>query len=270
MNETNETGLERIPEEALSTEVDWGSIEPAANRPAGLPAGREGIEDLTAADVKLPRLAIAQTTSKQAIPGAARIAGLELFSMFNDLTNEVYGPGPLRVVPVLRMVRWIEWDPEQRGVPRDLDVPVGDPRTKWRRDPSGDKSKDLPPLATEYVEFVCLLLRAGRAPEPIVVSIKTTNKHQRSAADKWTTYSAIRPTSLYTGMYDVSSHPETNDDGIFGVFTVENKGYVPSRTPAGAALLSLAKSFHDSLAGKTIVVNREGDVDDFREPGMEG
>jgi len=128
-----------------------------------------------------------------------------------------------------------------------------------------------------------LLLRAGRAPEPIVVSIKTTNRHQRAAADKWTTYAAIRPTSLYTGMYDVSSHPETNDEGTFGVFTIENKGYVPT-TPAGRALLSLAKSFHDSLAGKTIVVNREGMGDDdagsfrpdviegstVREPGMEG
>lgn len=258
-----ETGLQTTDEETDLT--SFGDLTPAQTLPRDAdPNDLAGTEDIRQDEIKLPRLAIAQGLSDQVTPGNSKhIEGLKLFDMFNDVTNEIYGSGPLRVVPVRRLVKWIEYDPENRGVPLDVDVPIGDPRTKWTKD---ENKKGIPPKATEYVEFVCMLLHKGRAPEPIVCSIKTTNKFNRNAATMWTSYVAIRGAAIYRGLYDVTSKPEKNDSGTFGVYIVKNAGFVPTSSvvngqvvpnKAGLMLLEMAKNFHESLEGKRLVVDRD-------------
>jgi hypothetical protein len=247
-----------------------GSVEPVAERPKSLdPNDLSGTEDIGANDVRLPRLGIAQGLSPQMTPGEGQyIEGLKLFDMFNDLTGEIYGKGPITFVPLRRDVRRIEFTPRSEGGGIvDLEVPKNDTRMKW----TVVNGVRTPPVATEFVEFVILLLRPGKVPEPIVLSIKGTNKWNRRASDQLTTFIKLRNAPIYSGLYKVDTlTPAKNDSGTFGVPVCKNAGFIPMDTPAGKSLYNYAKQFADSLAGKVIVVDREpGSTDDFDVEAME-
>lgn len=234
-----------------------GEITGTLERPKSLdPHDLSGTEGIGREDVRLPRLAIAQGLSPQITPGDGQfIEGLTLFDMFNDFTSEIYGKGPLTFVPVQRDTRRIEFIPRSEGGGIvDMDVPPNDPRLKW----TVEDGVKIPPRATTFIEFVILLLRPGKQPEPIVLSIKGTNKHNRRASDQLTTFIKLRNAPIYAGLYKVdTSKPAKNDKGTFGVPTIKNAGFIPLDSPAGKALYEHAKAFHESLKGKTIVVNRE-------------
>lgn len=238
-----------------------GDISGTLERPKALVRGDlAGTEEIGPNDVRLPRLAIAQGLSHEVTPGDQQfIEGLQLFDMFNDLTQEIYGKGPITFIPVRRDVRRIEFVPRSEGGGIvDMEVPAGDERLKWTFE-DGEKR---PPRATTFIEFVILMLRAGKQPEPIVLSIKGTNKHNRRASDQLTTFIKLRNAPIYAGLYKVDTKvPAKNDKGTFGVPTIKNAGFIPMDTPAGAALFAFAKQFHDSLAGKNIVVEREAGDD---------
>lgn len=234
-----------------------GDIQGTMARPTSLDRNdRTGTEDITLDEVQLPRLSIAQGLSPQLVPTEGQfIKGLTIGEMFNDVTSEVYGSGPVTVIPVKRHVTRIEFDPNDRKVPLDRNVPANDPRMKW----DGQNK----PRATEFVEFVCLLLRPGKSPEKVIVSIKTTNKQQRQAAKLWTTFIVMREAAIYSGMYTLTTKIETgqNQKGektAYGVFIVRNAGFVPVDTDAGMALYNYAQQFAESLEGKVIVTDRDG------------
>ena len=213
-----------------------GEITGTLERPKSLdPNDLAGTEDIGANDVRLPRLAIAQGLSPQITPGDGMfIEGLTMFDMFNDLTGEIYGKGPLTFVPVRRDTRRIEFIPRSEGGGIvDMDVPPNDPRLKW----TVEDGVKRPPRATTFIEFVVLLLRPGKQPEPIVLSIKGTNKHNRRASDQLTTFIKLRKPPISSGLYKVhTSKPAKNDKGTFGVPTIKNAGFIPIDKPAGAAL----------------------------------
>ena len=258
-DEKNDDAIATRPDDALL--LTFGEIRGVESRPKDIdPNDLSGTEGITPDEIRLPRLAIAQGLSKQLVPTeGVFIKGLTIGEMFNDVTGEIYGNGPLTVVPLKRDVQRIEFDPNDKKVPLDLKVPAGDKRMEWTKDPDG---KGVPPRATEYVEYVSLLLRPGKVPEPIMVSIKTTNKYQRAAAKLWNTFVVMRGAAIYRGLYTLFSKIEKgmNKEGqetLFGVYIVKNAGFIPSDTPAGRALIAYAKDFHERLQGKTIVVNRE-------------
>ena len=219
-----------------------------------------GTEDIGIADIRLPRLAIAQGLSDQMLPDNSKyIPDLKLFQMFNDLTGEIYGNGPLYFVPVKRDVRYIEFKPRSEGGGvLDLNVPPNDPRTLWRTDPTtGDR---LPPRATEFIEFVIILLRQNHAPEPIVLSIKTTNKWNREAAIGLTSFVKLRRDAIYAGLYTVQSKSEKNDQGTFGVYVTRRVG------KAAIPIRNYAKEFHEQIKDRPIIIEREPGMDDDFDP----
>lgn len=252
-------------EQAQSLETIEGidSLEGTMEKPQNLDrSDRSGVDDIGVDEIKLPRLCIAQGLSPQVMPDEGNyIPGLVVGQMFNDITGDIYGSGPITIVPVFRHVTRIEFDPDNKGVPLDRNVPANDPRMRWTKNPDNPK-KGVPPRATEYVDFVSFILRPGKAPDVAVVSIKTTNKYQRKTADLWTTLVGTRPTAIYTGMYKLSSKFEkgVNKEGQptkFGVFVIKNAGYVPTDKPAGAALVKAAKELHAELKAKKFSIERE-------------
>src|SRR5689334_5754562 len=99
---------EKTTTELVSQESS-GAIESTA-RPAWMES-TEGSQDITVQDIRLPRLAIAQGLSPQMIPDTSQfIDGLRLFDLFNDVTGEVYGRGPIKFVPVHWHVKHIEYE----------------------------------------------------------------------------------------------------------------------------------------------------------------
>ena len=76
--------------------------------------------------------------------------------MFNDLSGENYGRGPLKFVVIDAMApRGIQFAPiDEGGGVIDFDVPLTDPRMQWTFDEAGQKQK---PLATKFLDFLVWL-----------------------------------------------------------------------------------------------------------------
>lgn len=215
-----------------------------------------GSEDIGVDDIRLPRLAIAQGLSPQMVPDTSQyIPDLKLFDMFNDVTGDIYGRGPLKFVPVYWQVKNIEFeqgpDGKNTGIILDDDVPSGDPRTKWSKDDDGNKVR---PSATRYTELVVMLLRPDLPAETVIISIKETNRHMRRAAQVISGALVELPRPYYGGVYSVKVMPEKFDKGTAGVFVF---GIRPTLWNSDRELYERGKALHESLRGKTIVVNRE-------------
>lgn len=269
----DETELRMTLAEQENNLANLGDLQGVMVRPQELdPTDRSGTEDIDASELRLPRLTIAQGLSPQITPGDPQyIDGLKLFDMFNDMTGEIYGRGPILFVPVRRDIRRIEFIPRSEGGGVvDLDVPPNDPRLLWSWSSQELKASgaraDVPPRATTFTEFVVLLVRNGVPPEPIVLSIKHTNKWNRRAADQLTLFIAARGAAIYSGLYAIDTLTTAkNDKGTFGIPVCKNAGFIPLNKPAGKVLYEYAKDVHQSLSGKTINVNREpgDDADEF-------
>jgi len=248
-------------EDNMSTELQkmmegFGSLE----RPADLSPDQIGTENIDIADIRLPRLAISQGLSPQMMPDNPKfIDGLRLFEMFNTVTGEVYGKGPIAFIPVRRDVVRIEFRPRSEGGGIvDFNVPPTDPRCKWTEGPDPEKpcqTKRFPPKATKFTEFVIMLLRngAGNVPkiETLVLSIKDTNKMNREAADKLTTLIVGKQAAIYAGLYTIGAGTDKNDKGTFGVYVVNNAGF------ANSTLRAQAEALYNKIKDKKIETDRD-------------
>jgi hypothetical protein len=261
---TESTALATAPSETLAVRED--------GVPSWIPEGDTTGTEMSADDLRLPRLSIAQGLSPELTPGNPQYnPDLKMFQLFNNLTQEIYGMGPLIFVPVRHDVRWIEFKPRSEGGGVvDMNVPPNDPRTLWRRDPGGDRKKDQPPIATKFNEYVVLLVQDGSPePEPIVISIKDTNKENRRAATNLNGYIALPtviPTKqgkrkvrlpIYGKMYSVESGTAKNDKGTYGVHVIKQVGVVMD-----AILGNRAMQFLKMIEGKNINVEREAPTED--------
>jgi hypothetical protein len=230
-----------------------------------------GSEMVEGEEIRLPRLLIAQQMSDQMTPGKMDyMPDLKPFEFFNEMTGEIYGKGPLVFVPVAKAIRRIEFDPENRGVPLDLNVPVHDIRNEF----TTVDGKRVPPKATKFFEFMSLLVRTGKPPVPIAISVKTTNKWNRKAAEKFWQKLTSEPRAIYSEVYEVESMPQSNAKGTFGCYNFRpymKQGRhvkVNTDTPAGRALYEGAKKFAQMIKNaKEVFVTRDDGVDDADEAG---
>src|SRR5579872_451725 len=129
------------------------------DRPEGKDEGLLGSEGIGREDILLPRVGLAQKTSPEIDPTQVGkyIEGLQFTDMFNSLTKQPYGKGPLHFVIIRRdNPRFIEFNPlEQGGGIKDMNVPAGDPRALFTTGPNGERVK---PAATMFYDFIVLLL----------------------------------------------------------------------------------------------------------------
>lgn len=274
-----EQDTDLITQPVTETELmAFGEVTPTIERPKSL--GRDdvsGTEGIDPDEVRLPRLSIAQGLSHQMTPGDTKyIEGLTLFDMFNDQSREIYRKGPMTFIAIRRDWKAIEFTPRSEGGGVvDLNVPKKDARLKWTWSTpelraSGAKA-DVPPKAVIIIEFTVLLLRAKKAPEPIVFGIALKNKWNRDAEAAITGTLAQRSAPIYMSMFSVDTNvPGKNDKGTFGVPTIRDLGYIPKDTPQGAALAAYAKSLYERWKDKKIVSDVVDDVDDSMANNPEG
>lgn len=238
-----------VEETGLAT---LGDIQGLDSRPAELDRNdQSGTEDIGLDEVRLPRLTIAQGISPQIVDEQQVIPGLSVYQLFNDLSKDIYGRGPLKFIPVKRQVVCIEFDPQNKKVPIDLNVPLGDPRTRFG--PNGEK-----PRATVYRDFYVLLFSPVKKTwEPIVITVKCSNKYQTNAAKDLLSKIKARQAPIYSGLYTVSTKVGKTGDTNYGVFSFDNAGFIPLNVPAGKALYEFAKSVYETWQEQDIVVDRD-------------
>lgn len=211
---------------------------------------RRGTEHLQREDVKMPRLTLAQKMSPQMEKSDPKyIPGLNTGDLFNDLTSEIYGPGPINFTIVRAdKPRAIEFIPmDEGGGIRDFNVPMNDPRTRWS--PEGEK-----PVATVYYDYILALLPSR---EPVVLSLKST---QLKVAKQLNGLMQLRGLPCFTGLYELSTATKSNSQGLpYSVFQIRNAGYVDEETAAWG------ENVFEDLKDKSIEIVRENDDGDVVE-----
>lgn len=219
-------------------------------------SGAVGAEHMTKDDVQIPRLAIAQQMSAQLLPGDPKqIPGLALGDMYNNLTGDILGRGPIEVV-VIRAdrPRGIEFNPmEAGGGIKDFNVPVDDPRMQFG--PGGEK-----PKATKLYDYL-LLVRPIDESNPIASVIALSLKGSGlKTAKQLNGLIRTRNAPIHSGVYRLSTSITKNAKGTFGVMSVSNAGWV---TEEEFKLCTVAfETFRDKVVDF-------GTVDEEREPGSD-
>jgi hypothetical protein len=226
------------------------------SRPDFLEKGdTRGADHITSDDLRMPRLSLAQQMSPQVNPSeGSYIENLRVGEMFNDLTGQVMGKGPLRFAIVRAdPPRFIEFIPrEQGGGIRDMNVPPNDPRTQFG--PNGEQ-----PIATKFYDFVVALLDGDNIPSIDSLIAISMKKSAIKAAKKLNGLVRLRNAPVFAGTYTVNAVMLKNTKGTFAGFDFNNDGWVTK--DQFAALTEI----YEALKNKNIVIDREPGSDDADE-----
>lgn len=218
-----------------------------AMMPSWVEKGTEGTEDIKQKDIQLPRLSLAQKTSKQIEEDdPLYIEGLKFRDIFNDLTEQNYSRGPIQIA-VIRAIkpRGVEFKPfDEGGGVVDLDVPLDDERMKFG--PNGEA-----PVATLFYDFLVLVLEEDGVPKLenlVVLSFRNTGIR---TAKLLNSLIKMRNAPIYAGRYAVSSDQDSNAKGTYAVWKVKNMGWVTEQEYA------ITKQLHETFKDQNVTFNRE-------------
>jgi hypothetical protein len=238
----------------MSKELEKVETQSMMQRPDFLQAGdTRGTDHIGRDDLAMPRLALAQQMSPEVQKGDPKhIPGLEVGNLFNTLTKQIYGEGPLDFTIVRAdRPRWVEFIPrEEGGGIKDINVPANDPRTLFRTDPVTGKS--MPPVATQFYDYVAMLLPSR---EIIAISFKGTGI---KVAKQLNALMKLRNAPSFAGRYTLRTWMERNAKGTYAVYRVEN-----SSTPwVEKDVFDQASQIYDAIKDKTLIIEREPDHDE--------
>jgi hypothetical protein len=184
-----------------------------------------GLEHLTAEDLEVPKLKLAQAMSPQLEETDADYnPDLRTGDLWNSITGEIY-PQPVRLsVLVAHPWRAVEYAPlADGGGVIDADVPRGDPRLAFPG--PGEK-----PIATELFEYTCYLWETR---EILILSLSSTaarvarqfNCLMALRADKETG----RRLEVYEGVYELTSVSKASPKGTYRQVKFRNAGSASSQ-----------------------------------------
>ncbi len=179
-----------------------------------------GKEGLSNDDLIIPRLAIAQKMSPEVDEDqdAKFIEGLKVGDLFDTVTREIYGPGPIKftlVAPVKKSAKVLD----KEGNVLEWDVDFNDERCEFT---NGENQTRVPPVATRFYDFLVLL---NDAPGfPVVLSMKRT---QVPIAKNLMTLMARRPGPIFAGSYALRTVTQEGPNGPFKNFAVNPAGVAP-------------------------------------------
>jgi hypothetical protein len=182
---------------------------------------RKGLEQIERADLVLPRLSICQSMSPQRKKSDPLfIKDLEEGQFFNTVTDQIYGSGALRVIPLLFGKSRLYFKPFDEGgglLCQSMNGKTGGslcptceacPKQSWGED--GEK-----PACTLLYNYPSVLLPSF---ELIVVSMKVTSL---KAARQWNTLMRFRNADAFAGVYELRAIEAKNTLGTYFVFNVK-------------------------------------------------
>lgn len=241
-SETNHKGEIRMSkkEDAIA------KSESGAMMPAFLPkeGDHRGTEHMTKEDITMPRIGLAQGLSPQVDDTSSKfIEDLKVGDMFNNVTNEIIGKGPIffTVVKADRP-RGVEFYPlTEGGGVKDINVSLDDPRMQF----TGDGNK---PVATKFYDYIIMIVPTR---ELIALSFKGTGL---KVARQLNALMKLRNQASFAGRYSLKTASETNKLGKFAVFQVANAGWIVNEDE-----FNYAQAVYENIKDKVVVIEREGD-----------
>lgn len=233
----------------------------ALARPSFIQEGdQRGTENIGQDDIKPPALKIAQSQSpeiKRSEP-AKYIDGLREGELFNSLTREVYGEGPVNLIFVNQLGhRHVEFEPGNTGKVLDFNVPDGDPRTQFTTEVKDGKQVRVKPVATKFYDYLILVISdAHPEGELMTLSLKST---QLKKAVKLNTILVGSKVPAFAHLFKATPVPEkAGQYSIYG-WLFEPVGWVTEEQ------YNRASEIFEQFKGKTIAVETDG-ADGIDEP----
>lgn len=134
-----------------------------------------GTEGLGKDDIRPPRLMLAQAGNPQMKKNdPSFIKDLREGNLFNDLTGDVYGDGPVPFIVITflgkRAIEFYSEEENKKGLKgvKDFDVPLDDERLQFKDGPDGQRIKPVATLLYEYLFWL------PKTSEVVAVSMKNT------------------------------------------------------------------------------------------------
>lgn len=232
--------------------------------PAELPAhikrgDTRGTENIGKDDIKFPALKLAQATTPEAKRAdAAYLEGLREGDLFNNITREIYGEDPVLLVIVNQLGhRNTQFDPNDRNVVLESDIPDNDPRCQFTEKIEDGKKVRVKPVATKFYDYLVLLVHGqydrktgevlqSRDPELMTLSLKST---QLKKATKLNSVLSLAKLPAFAHLFQARPGPESRGANSWYGWTFDSVGFTSE------SLYLLAEESYDKFAGKTIAVD---------------
>lgn len=218
-----------------------------------------GMEDVTAADVVIPRLEIVQSlspardkTSPMFIPGA------EEGHLFNSVTRELYGT-EVMIVPVVFKKQWIIWKDRKQGGGTNGFRGAFNSEIDAKRALAELSEQEQGLEIVDTAQHFCYVFKADGSTEEMVVSMA---KSKQKVSKRWNSLMRIAGGDSFSRVYRVSSITETNArNEKYQNFDVKQIGYAPE------SVYRRAEALYNQIQRGGVVVdqNYEGDG----QPGHE-
>jgi hypothetical protein len=210
-----------------------------------------GLENVTAADMLVPRLTLLQSLSPQLKPrDVSYIEGAKVGDICDVGTGQIFGQGPVLFLPVYYRKDYIEWAPRASG--GGLVAIHSDPSILEQTTRNDRKQPILPNgnLIAETAQFYGFNLSAGR--QMCFLPMAST---QLKKARKWITLAAgekLRRNDgseftapLFYRAYELGVAEESNAQGEWAAWTVNRGPALPEMDFDGTAWQSIAKQAAD-------------------------
>ena len=201
----------------------------------------EGLENMRAGDLLIPRLILMQALS----PRVVDKDGAESGDMFNSVTNElVLAEGEsMLFVPVYHYIEWIKWADRESSesiLDRSLDPESVLAQSAARQEKRTNLKGQEVWVVTEYHNFVVLVPEMNPRV-PMVISCAKTNHRQGKKLLSLARFRGKYP--LYAGKYSFRSKIAENKDGNkYYTFDFDNAGFVKDE-----ALFNEAKELYPTI-----------------------
>lgn len=263
-------------------ETALATVTPAETALATVPqdliedAGR-GTENIGADDVRPPRLLVCQSQSpyRERKNTDKSIAGLDEPMMFNDLTGEIYGEGPLKFVVITKLgVRGVQFGADNKVL--DFNVPLDDARMQFTtatQDSADGKIKRgdrVKPVATKFCDYLIFLVDQQ---ELVALSMKGGQLKVATTLDSLVKLplklgkTLIAKPPAWARQFTLSTKVVNENGYSFAKLTVAQAGLAADETRA------IARAIADTYAKKKVVVAVDEDdaadargSDDFVNP----
>jgi hypothetical protein len=220
-----------------------------------LKGDHRGMETFNRDDIRLARLALAQTQSPEVTEGTPTyVEGLKVGDLFNSISKKSYGREIYVQIVKKEHLRAVQFKPiDQGGGIVDPDVPLNDPRTRWGADGSQ-------PVATIFRDFIArIILPQQPADEQVIaLSFKSTGI---KVAKELGGLITMRNHPMFVGLYrittDISLKPQPHR-----IYKVANAGRVSVEDAR------IGEDIYEALKGVSVAerIDRQPGEDDF--PGV--
>lgn len=214
----------------------------------------EGFENVTADDIRIPRITILQALSPQLSKKKAEyIEGAQSGQICDVSCGETWDE--LHVIPVAYEVRYLEWAPRSTG--KGL-VAVHASKEDWQhratKNDDGQFETEEGNIIVESAQWYCINISDGQQSNCFIAMSST----QRKRSKDWMTLAtkekvtlrdgSMRTPPLFYRSYKLSVVEESNNEGSWFGWKIERD--VPiTELPNAAELFAAATSFRESVIG---------------------